>query len=320
MPANNPTAFGNDKAVVLHWQVPATAAGIRADQFLVQKVGRLSRSKAQHIINKGDLRTVGGPLKCSKILHGGEKLELWRIPPDEKENTDNYGVVVVYEDEDIVIVNKPPDLAIHPTARYLYKTLTHWLKEHYPDNIPHPCHRLDRETSGLVLCARSKSAESQLKTAFMRGEVEKTYLAIVRGHLTKQQILNWPLGLQGDRGLVRIRMIHDATNGAPSQTIVKPIQFCENTNRSLVQCHPKTGRQHQIRAHLALAGHPIVGDKLYAMGDAYFDAFTKGEANLQPEQIDHSRHALHAHQLAFMLNGRKYQFTQPLPDDLACLI
>lgn len=314
--ANNPSAYQHPLAVVQHWQTPSTPEPLRADLALVQRVGRLSRNQAKEIILKGDLRLNQLAIKPSKRLQGGETLELWRIPPDKLEDAQDLKVGVIEANSDFLIVNKPPDLAIHPTARYLYRTLTQWLKQEYPSQTPHPCHRLDRETSGIVVCARSKTAQSHLKSAFALGTIEKTYLAIVRGHLSEKLTLSYPLQLQGDAGLVRIRMVHNK-NGLASHTCITPLAYHQDTNRTLVRCVPHTGRQHQIRAHLALAGYPIVGDKLYAMGDEFFDAFTQNTADLS--LLEHHRQALHAHCISFTFNNQLYTYTAPFPDDLKSL-
>jgi 23S rRNA pseudouridine1911/1915/1917 synthase len=127
-----------------------------------------------------------------------------------------------------------------------------------------------------------------------------------------------PLALQGERGLVRIRMVPDA-DGLASRTDVEPVFVDQTTQRTLVRCHPRTGRQHQIRAHLAHAGFPIAGDKLYAMGDTWFDAFTRHALGAEERaQLDHPRQALHAERLS--LTGIGASFSSPLPDDLRTLL
>jgi len=312
----SPPAFLHPKAIVQSWQVPAFMGGIRADQYLTQKIDRLSRSKAQRLIETGDFRAKLGPLKPSKRLFGGELVELWLFPPDEAPGI-LANVKIIFENDDIVVVDKPADLVIHPTAKYLYNTLTYWFSQKYSLNTPHPCHRLDRETSGLLIAARNFKTQSEIKTAFMNGLIKKTYLAIVEGELKKSLDIQWPLALQGNRGLVRIRMIRDDENGSPCQTEVFPLQYDSISHRTLVECHPKTGRQHQIRAHLSLEGFPIVGDKLYAMGDEYFDAFTKHKAI---KFSGHHRQALHAHSISFELFGKEYTFTAPLPKDMKKLM
>lgn len=313
-------AFGDPEAVVLRWRVPDDAHDERADVYLARKVRRLSRSRAQRIIRQGDFRLADGPLKPSSRLSRGAVVELWRLPPDEPPKH-AAPPVVLYEDDALLVVDKPPDLAVHPSARYLKHTLTAWLRERAKEGerIANPCHRVDRETSGVLLCAKKREAEAEAKTAFADGRTEKTYLAVARGHLDKARELTYPLALQGERGLVKIRMIHDEA-GLESVTRVEPLAYDAGTRRTLVRCRPLTGRQHQIRAHLSLAGFPLVGDKLYAMGDAWFDAYTRGEVESSDAALEHPRHALHAYELALDVGGRRHVFRAPLPDDLASLL
>lgn len=313
-------AFGDPEAVVLRWRVPDDADGQRADVYLTRKVRRLSRARAQRIIRQGDFRLETGPLKPSARVTRGVVVELWRMPPDEPAS-DAAEPVVLFEDDSLLVVDKPSDLAVHPSARYLTRTLTAWLKRRANDGerVANPCHRLDRETSGVLLCAKTRAAESEAKTAFAAGTTEKVYLAIARGKLEEERALDFPLALQGERGLVKIRMIHD-DGGMPSLTVVEPLAYDAEVHRTLVRCRPKTGRQHQIRAHLALAGHPLVGDKLYAMGDEWFDAFTRNEVESDDERLDHKRHALHAFMLALDVAGARRSFRSQLPAELSALL
>lgn len=306
-------------ALMQEWVVAHEHHGSRADIYLSTKIGRLSRTKAKRIIEAGDFRKRDELLRPSQVMHYGEIVRLWRLPPEE-EQLDMTSVGVVFEDNHWLVVNKPPDLAIHPTARYLNHTLTGWLKYYAPGVPVHPCHRLDRETSGIVMCAKHRKAERTLKIAFQNGEVRKTYLAVVAGHLATSQVVDAPLALQGERGLVRIRMIVDEQEGLPSLTIITPLAYDSATNRTLVKCEPKTGRQHQIRAHLAHIGHAIVGDKLYAMGDAFFDAYTRRDPEEEMPELEHNRHALHAFRVAFEYDGRNQIFTAPVPADFSALL
>lgn len=291
--------------VVQRWKIPNFLNGIRADHYLVHHVGRISRNKAQKIIASGDFRLEHQMLKCSKRLKAGDPVELWRVPPDSPQ-LEQLKIQIIYEDSQLLVIHKPGNLAVHPSARYLYQTLTHWLKINYPNQPIHPCHRLDRETSGLLVCAKDPQTESKIKSAFMTGKVKKTYWAVVEGRFAKPISCTRPLALQGSRGLVAIKMIEDAEQGSLAHTEFQPINYNPVLNWSLIECHPKTGRQHQIRAHLALEGFPIVGDKLYSMGEEFFDAYTKNQANLRSLPLP--RQALHAQKLEFELDGKVHVF------------
>ena len=308
----------------MRWQVPENVKPTRADLYLTQKIQRLSRSRAQRVVQRGDFRSAQGPFKASSKVSAGMQVELWRFPPDEKRE-DGEAPKVLYDQQNLLVLNKPGDLAIHPSAKYLFQTVTAWLQEradeHGPgEQVAHPCHRLDRETSGVLVCASDKRVEREVKMAFADGKVAKQYLAVVRGHLRAAARLTFPLALQGERGLVRIRMVEDE-HGLPSVTGITPLAYDATTGRTLVRAEPHTGRQHQIRAHLALAGHPLVGDKLYHMGDAFFDAYSRGEADNTDARLEHPRHALHAYQVSWRdETGSELCFRAPFPPELAALL
>lgn len=300
------------------WIIPKDMQGLRADQYLVRYIGRLSRSRAQRIIAAGDFLLDDAMPKTSARVRDGQKATLRRFAPDEKTDVANFLVPILVEDDDVLIINKPAGLSIHPSANCLYKTVTYWLKTRYPGQKIHPCHRLDKETSGIVVCAKNKKAESRIKKAFMQGLVHKTYLALVHGHMAAKARIEIPLGLQAERGLVKIRMIEDRA-GKPALTLCRPLHFDESVQRSLVLCHPRTGRQHQIRAHVSLIGHAIVADKLYSLGDEFFDGLSKGDDSLLA-QLPHHRHALHAARVRFWLNGKLYIIKCPIPEDFYTLM
>jgi 23S rRNA pseudouridine1911/1915/1917 synthase len=219
----------------------------------------------------------------------------------------------------LVIVNKPFGLAIHPTANDLYRTLTHWLRLKYEDEPVHPCHRIDRDTSGLVVCARNKSSGQIIKAQFAAKKIFKQYLAVCDGQLREKIKIIIPLALQGDKGLVRIKMIPQE-DGSNAETLIAPHYYDQNFNRTLVICQPFTGRQHQIRAHMWICGYPIIGDKLYQMGEKFFDRYTKSKGMHGNDLLPHFRHALHAHKISFNLKNKTYNFTAPIPKDFHQII
>jgi 23S rRNA pseudouridine1911/1915/1917 synthase len=298
------SAFGHKYAVAVRWTVPPDCDGKTAAEVLAHKVRRLGLERARSVVGTGDLRSAGRPLDVNEPLPKGMLLELWRIAPDDADAPFPLPRVIFEApagEDGLIVVDKPGDLAVHPSARYLHHTVTAWLaRRGTPGN---PCHRLDRETSGVLVCAkrcaageRKSALEAKWKRAFQEGRVDKEYLAVVTGAVERPFTVEVPLALQGARGLVRIRMIADAA-GQRARTDVEPVRT--DGTRTLVLCRPRTGRQHQIRAHLAHAGFPIVGDKLYAMGDEWFDRFTRRALNDDERTaLEHPRQALHCARVA----------------------
>lgn len=295
--------------------------GARVDQFLAHRIGRLSRTRAATIVSRGDVRRADGTaLRPSSRVVPLEQLTLWRIPPDA--DPPDTPLNFIHEDDDLLVLDKPPSMTVHPSARYYATTLTQLLfRRGYPPSaapdavrVPHPVHRLDRETSGVLLCARSGRAERTWKQRFSGGRVHKTYLALCSGAPPwDAAVLDWPLGLL--QGLaVRIKM-GPHPQGLPSVTDVDVLW--RGNGRCLLRCRPRTGRTHQIRAHLSAAGLPILGDKLYGpQGDAWFAQYA--DHGLTPElasALAHPRQALHA----AMLAAEDAAFVAPWPDDLCAL-
>src|SRR5262249_10676618 len=178
---------------------------------------------------------------------------------------------LLWRDEHVRVFDKPAGMAMHATAKYYFTTLTRLLRERYPGDALQICHRLDRETSGCVVVAAGKKAASRLKMAFEERRVAKTYLALVHGAPEwDARDVDLPLALAPPRHPngphrppIQIRMQVDP-EGQTAATHVRVV--ARGRGVALVECRPKTGRQHQIRAHLAAVGHAVVGDKLYAHG------------------------------------------------------
>jgi len=296
-----------------HFLVTKEFAGLRADQYLKRKIGRLSRSKAQKIICNNDFLIDCEKVKPSRRVKTGERITLKRFSPDISDDISSFKVEIVYEDDDILLLNKPSGLTLHPTAFHFYKTLTYWLKKNFPKVAIHPCHRIDKDTSGLVLCAKNKQTEIELKKAFMHKHVQKTYLAVVFGVVKNSMDIKIPLALQRGSGLVKIRMMKDEKHGKEAFTRVRPVKLLDNRTKTLLMCRPYTGRQHQIRAHLSLIGHPIINDLLYGHDDEIFDAHyraLKADQNLKAPP-----HKLHAYSLRFALKGKKFFFKCKPPEN-----
>ena len=307
-------AFGHPDAVAVRWSVPADAHERTPAEVLAHKVRRLGLPRAQRVVDGGDLRVVepSGHARAAvadERLRRGIVVELWRLPPDRPDDL-VVAPTVLHHGDGVIVVDKPGDLAVHPSARYFHNTLTAWLRR--SGTPANPCHRLDRETSGVLVCADVKDAERRWKSAFAEGRVRKEYLAVVDGAVDDAFVVDRPLALQGERGLVRIRVVVDDA-GQRAVTRFEPVEVARDGRRTLLRCLPETGRQHQIRVHLHAAGHPIVGDKLYQMGDAWFDAFTRRAlSDDERARLPCARQCLHASRVEL----DDVTFTAPLPDDM----
>ncbi|MDD5308650.1 MAG: RluA family pseudouridine synthase [Deltaproteobacteria bacterium] len=292
-------------------------AGWRADRFVAARIPRLSRTRVQHILRRAAIDDSGRPIKPNRVLAEGERITLFRPAPVEPDTPRSFGVV--YEDEQILAVDKPAGLPVHPTARYHRNTLTALLAERYGDKRPILAHRIDSETSGIVLCGKTPEAERALKILFLEREVSKTYLAVVRGVPTPPEgRIEVPLGL--DRGsVVRVKMAYDP-QGLPALTEYRVLRAFGDM--ALVEARPRTGRQHQIRAHLAHIGHPIVGDKIYADETIFVEYAASGMTPELAARAGFPRQALHAAAVSFVHPFEKRPLTieSPLPADILGLV
>ena len=320
-------ADGTPRIVERRFLVALDHAGGRLDHYLKRMIPRLSRTRIQDVIRHQLVRTSdpGARLKPSTTVAGGDEFVLRRVaraePPCPRH------IEILHADPRVLVVDKPPGLTVHASAKVYFNTLTRVLSERFPDEPLQICHRLDRETSGALVVARDAPTASLIKTAFEKKRVAKTYLAIVHGQPpwptgddpAPDHVLDAPLALAqpGDPTLLpHVRMLIRA-DGLPSVTRVRVLARAGRV--ALVRCTPITGRQHQIRAHLAWAGYPIVGDKLYAHGDVAFMAFCdRGMTAELYAQFELPRHALHAATLTFPhpLTRQSMTVEAPLPSDL----
>ena len=307
-----------DEGVVeVAFTVEPNYAGWRLDVYLREKIRRLSRSRLQRILRTAVVSDH--PLKPSTRVWPGLSFRLRRRSLAEPPTPD--AVDEIYRDEALLVLDKPAGLPIHPTARYHHGTLVALLRRRHGAGFQaHPAHRLDRETSGLLVCGRTAEASRALMRAFQGGEVEKEYQAIVEGW-PDDDAFSVDAPLAEGTAAIRIAVRVDPA-GRPARTCFRVERrfVREGARLALLRCFPRTGRQHQIRAHLALAGHPLVGDKMYGPDPGYFDRFSRH--CLEPEawaRLRLPRHALHASHLALPhpLTGERVAFSAPLPADLA---
>lgn len=304
-------------AIVLSFPVPKEQAGLRLDRFICLRIPRLSRTRANEIVRSCAFFADGRKRRASDRVREGETVLLVRPAMREPRAPMHYAVL--YEDADVVVVDKPAGLPMHPTATYHRHTLQKLMERDYGDDAPMFCHRLDRETSGIVICSKHTAAEVELKRRFERREVGKRYVAIVRGEMANDRgVIDAPM--RGAEDGPHVRMVI-AEDGLPAVTEWQVIE--RRRGASLVSLHPETGRQHQLRVHLASMGHPIVGDKLYGPEGVqpFLDAIDDGLTDELLGRLGHPRHALHAHRLEIPhpRTGALLEIEAPFPPDLVKL-
>ncbi len=289
--------------------VPAALAGERVDRAVALLTG-WSRAEVQALLAAGAVLVDGRPALKSRRLTTGSVIELLAEPePDQLPAAEPVPLDVRYADADVIVVHKPAGLVVHPGAGHEHGTLVHGLLDQYPElaavgdpRRPGIVHRLDRDTSGLLLVARSARAYPALVAALADRTVERRYLALVRGvPEATRAVVDAPIGRSIRR---RTRMAVRAA-GRPAQTAYEIVATDADGRVALLECQLETGRTHQIRVHLAAIGHPVLGDVAY--GPA---ASTAGLTAPRP--------FLHAHQLAFAhpITGTVHTLHAALPAEL----
>jgi len=267
--------------------------------FLMRELG-MSQKIAQRMISKGRLICNGEyVVKDAFELLG--KVELIDFEASTR------GLKPIFVTNDFALFDKPSGVLIHPQNRHTPYSLIDEIKHHfgYDANITH---RIDQETSGLVLSANNKASERTLKMKFENREMKKRYTALVHGHVSRETYIDEPLlRAQDDSALVRMVVkVHET--GKASQTNIIPLEYFPELDMTLVEAHPRTGRQHQIRVHLFHVKHPIVGDPIYGQKEEDIVRFLDREITPE-ERIELSgatRLLLHASQLGFEYDGNDF--------------
>ncbi len=299
--------------VEVSYRAEAEHAGRRADVFLCGRMKRRSRAQIQGWMAAGRVTRAGRALKPSDRVRARDEIRV-RFERREDPPARFESLPIVYEDEQLLAVNKPGRLLSHPTDKIRRNSVTEILSRHLGGARPHLVHRLDRETSGLLILAKTKAAARSLTDQFATRGAQKRYLALVRGRvLWRATEADAPLARSGGEIWVRQEVSPD---GAPTLTRFK--RLAVGGGASLVAAEPKTGRLHQIRAHLSWLGHPVLGDKLYQDGGSAYLKMTRGQ--IAPEDLaalGAERQMLHAWTLSLRhpRDGRLLNLRAPLPED-----
>lgn len=281
----------------------------RLDKFLVERLPAFSRSRLQTLIRDGAVSVNGVPARKAGQILEGEKTVVVQIPPQESREVlpESIPLDIVYEDQDVIVVNKPAGLVVHPAAGHSKGTLIHALLAHSPelaamdnDQRPGIVHRLDKNTSGLILIAKNDPAHRWLQEQFRARKVKKTYLALVDGHPpTPNGRIETPIGRSpGSRKKMAVVVPQKG------RSAVTEYHTLQKFNRhTFLEVSPITGRMHQIRIHLDFIGCPVVGDTVYG---------------LRKPSLPLDRHFLHAARLSIHLPGENQPrtFEAELPEEL----
>ena len=298
--------------------LPESVAGMRLDQALAELYPQFSRNRLRDWIKRGRVRLDGGVCKPGHRLLGGERL---RLEPEEAPSVawspEPVDFPVLYQDEDLLVIDKPAGLVVHPAAGHWSGTLVNGLLHRFPDQAKLPragvVHRLDKDTTGLMVVARSRLAHDDLIAKLRVHAVRREYRAVVQGVLTAGGSVDAPIG----RHPVNRKRMAVREGGWSAVTHFEIGQRYQA--HTALKIRLETGRTHQIRVHMAHLRHPLVGDPVYG-GRPRFPAGA-GEA-LRERLGSFPRQALHAARLGFdhPRDGRPMVWEAPLPDDLQDLL
>jgi 23S rRNA pseudouridine1911/1915/1917 synthase len=312
----------------VRYDVPPEAQGLTLGRYLYDRLG-LSRSLVRRAKNGGAVLVDGRPARMNDLLRGGERIELI-APVQGKVAPEPIPLAVVYEDDHLLVVDKPAGMVVHPVKDYTGGTLAnavaHHLLERGEEPVARPVQRIDRETSGLVLFAKDPAMAGQLAGALERHKLDRQYLAVVHGQVGPdkgtidvpiRRVWGHPVAREaavGPRTPEQEALLAQAAAAgqvlkdewtAAGQAAVTHFEVLQRWEAAtLLSLRLETGRTHQIRVHMAYLGHPLLGDSLYGCG---------GEPG---------RQALHAATLAFQhpMTGERMRFESPLPPDLVALV
>ena len=310
-----------DQSSHLTLTVTAEETGQRLDAFLAAHIEGWSRARLQRLIDDGDVLVGGKLAKPAHKLRPDEEIDIeLAAHPTEAFTPEDIPIDVVYEDDDLIVVNKPAGLVVHPAAGISHGTLANALAFHFATlstaggaTRPGIVHRLDRGTSGLMVVAKTESAHEHLANQFRARAVFKSYVALVHGQVEHRQgQIDQPIA-RDPRNRVRMAVVR---GGRPALSLYRISEAFPRF--TLLAVELKTGRTHQIRVHLAWMKHPVVGDEVYGGGRDK----TIVDANVRRSVAKLDRQFLHAAELGFRQprTGRELRFKSELPGDLQSVL
>lgn len=300
-------------------------AGLRLDQFLKLKLRWRSRSKVQELIEQREVTSAGVRLDRAYKVKSGEtvRVPLPPAPADARERMAEIQLDILYEDDRLVVLNKQPNVVVHPAGKHHYDTLINALhlryrnlEDHRKDVIPKLAHRIDKDTSGVLVVCKTAPGDRSVPVIFEHGGVTKEYLAIAEGVIEKEEgMIDLPLGREEhENANLALMMVRE--DGQEARTGFKVVErFDEFT---LVRCRLYTGRMHQIRVHLKAIGHPVLCDKVYGQRAKFHLSDARPLKAGEEDVLLLDRQALHAARITFKHPGTKQPLTieAPLPEDM----
>jgi 23S rRNA pseudouridine1911/1915/1917 synthase len=308
----------NKQAIQLSAEVPSDLGGQRLDQVAAQLFAEHSRSRLSAWIKEGLLTVDGAVLRPRDIVHGGARLELSAEQEAQGEwIAQDIELDIVYEDEQILVLDKPAGLVVHPAAGHADGTLLNALLHHVPDivNVPR-CgivHRLDKDTTGLMVVAKTIEAQTRLVDQLQKRTVSRIYECIVIGVITAGGKIDAPIG----RSSAQRQRMAVSDGGKPAVSHYRVLERFRSHTYTRVKL--ETGRTHQIRVHMSHVGYPLVGDPVYG---GRFRIPPAASQTLVQSLKEFPRQALHARflELDHPLTGQRMKWESPLPDDLVWLL
>ena len=322
--AAEPSAAAADPAVTLSLEVDSASHGERLDKLLARHFSEFSRSRLQQWIESGAVRVDGQVRRPRDAVQMGNRIEVQpqAAPESSAFAPEDVPLDVVYEDDTLLVINKPAGLVVHPAAGNWSGTVLNGLLHRDPGAASLPragiVHRLDKETSGLMVVARTLTAQTDLVRQLQARTVKRTYIALVWGRTFDEGTIDAPIG-RDPRERTRMAIVQTAS-GKPSRTHFRTLATVPLGRGfvSMVMCKLETGRTHQIRVHFESIGHPLVGDPVY------FRATQRGQrpAIRVPLPVPYERQALHAYKLGLVhpATGKHMSWTAQPPEDLQALI